>query len=94
MSEEYVCLAEHPDYEIGRFYPYPIREADTKRVIKEIPKGSHLVVKIDGRYHLKHILIAEQFVPNDDPEKKFIVDFKNGNLYDDSIENLIWVKHP
>ena len=38
-----------------------------------------------------HQLVAEIFVPNDDPERKTIVHHKDGNKHFNHWQNLIWV---
>ena len=47
------------------------------------------VVKLEKIY-LKHRIIAEQFLPNDNPEKKTEINHINHNRVDNQITNLEW----
>ena len=40
---------------------------------------------------MKHVLIAKQFIPNDDPEHKVEIDHWNHDPADYHLENLHWV---
>ena len=61
-------VINHPNYEISSAYPHQIRKKSTGRILKECPNDSgYLVVTLDGKTYYKHRIIAEQFIPNDDP---------------------------
>ena len=49
--------------------------------------------KLNGDYNFLsvHKLVAEHFIPN--PDKKPIVDHKNNNTYDSTVNNLQWVTY-
>lgn len=66
-SDEWEPLADHPEFEIQRRFPYPIRDAETKKVIKEF-KLSNGYVRLrleEGKDFLKHRLVANQWICND-----------------------------
>lgn len=89
-DEDYEPLKEFPGYEIGKLYPYPIRKVGTKYQLKEFRRGSYIGVCLNKKIYMKHVLVAKQFLPNDDPENKKEVDHKNHNPFDYKIENLEW----
>ena len=65
---EYIKLTLHPDYEIMREYPFTIRKiADQLTIDEYINKKNNYVYVFLEKPHLKHRIIAEQFIPNDDP---------------------------
>ena len=89
---EFIHLLDFEDYEIYTKYPYPIRRKSTNYVLKTIDDGrGYARVKLHGKDYFKHILLAKQFIPNDDPAHKIQVDHINRNNTDNHISNLRWV---
>ena len=99
MSEtkvvEFVPLLNHEeDYEILNVFPYTIRKKSNHYVIKESLTGAgYFRVVLNKIDYLKHRLIAEQFLHNDDPVNKTEVDHISRDRTDYHIENLRWVTH-
>ena len=97
MSErqviDFVPLFDFEDnYEILNVYPYTIRRKKDHYEISESLNGQGYVqVNLNGHRYRKHILIAKQFIPNDDPENKTEVDHRNRNRSDYHLSNLRWV---
>ena len=91
---EFVEMINHPDYEILNEYPFTIRKKSNHRVVSESDDGKgYIQVALNGKPYRKHRLIAEQFIPNDDPLHKTEVDHINRNRSDNHIENLRWVSN-
>ena len=93
---EFVELVEHPNYEILTVYPFTIRKKSNHYIVSEhYDKDGYLKLHLndsDKRRHcIKHVLIAKQFIPNDDPEHKTMIDHKNKVRDDNHLENLRWV---
>ena len=85
-------LRYHDNYEICSEFPHQIRKKETGRILKEsIHQTGYLVVTLDGKTYYKHRIIAEQFIPNDEPGLKLQVDHINRNRTDNHINNLRWV---
>ena len=89
---EFVPLKDFEnDYEILSQYPYTIRRKSDHFIVKEGNRGKGYVrVSLNGRSYSKHRLIANQFLPNDDPEHKTQVDHKDKHRDNNHIENLRW----
>lgn len=80
------------DYEILNRYPFTIRRRFDKYKITDCEHNlGYVRVWLNGDYYLKHVLIAKQFIPNDDPKNKTEVDHKNRNRSDYRLANLRWV---
>ena len=80
------------DYEILNDYPFTIRRKKDHYEVKEILFNTgYIYVNLHGHPYRKHILIAKQFITNDDPEHKTQVDHKNKNRGDYHLSNLRWV---
>ena len=92
----YETLNDYPNYEIATSYPFIVRNKTTKHVLKETVYNyngddGYPRIKIGDKVIRKHLLIARQFIPNDDPEHLTQVDHINHNRADYHIENLRWV---
>lgn len=80
----------HPNYEVSRMAA--IRSIKTGNLLNPYDDGSgYLRVKLDGENCRLHILVAIAFVPNDDPERKNIVNHKKGKKHDCRASQLEWV---
>ncbi|KAK8893301.1 hypothetical protein M9Y10_021718 [Tritrichomonas musculus] len=88
--DSYIKLNMHPDYEIMENYPHNIRRIKDKNdCVKWFNNKGYEVVKLEKIY-LKHRIIAEQFLLNDNPEKKTEINHINHNRADNQITNLEW----
>ena len=91
-NSKWLPLKGFDDYVIKNYYPYDIKRVSTGHVVKDWPQNTGYVgVHLNNKSFLKHILIARQFIPNDDPKNKRLVDHKNKNRADYHISNLRWV---
>ena len=86
------CVVDS-DYEIFTEYPYQIRKKSNKRIVKEsiMPTG-YIQCNLNRKTYYKHRIIAEQFIPNPDPNKNQ-VDHIDRNPLNNNILNLRWVSH-
>ena len=88
------CVCDN-DYEIYTEYPYQIRRKSNKRIISEYidksKNNGYIRCSLNNKNKYKHKIIAEQFIPNDDPINKIEVDHINNIRTDNRIENLRWV---
>ena len=88
----YIELIDHPDYEIMTEFPFTIRrKSDHYEISESFNKGGYIQVHLNYKTYRKHILIAKQFIPNDDPEHKTQVDHINHDRSDYHLSNLRWV---
>ena len=91
QTDEWVELNNHPDYEINVNYPHQIRNIKTKRINKEsLQNNGYIHISLNNKPYLKHRIIAEQFIENDDPENKTEIDHINTIRDDNHIQNLRW----
>ena len=93
---EYETLHDYPNYEIATTFPFIVRNKTTKHVLKENiynydGNDGYPRITINDKVIRKHILIAKQFIPNDDPEHLTEIDHINHDRTDYHIENLRWV---
>ncbi|KAK8847303.1 hypothetical protein M9Y10_019890, partial [Tritrichomonas musculus] len=87
----YEPLKVNNDYEILNEYPFTIRRKSDHFKPSESYDNGYIRVNLNGKTVYKHRLIAEQFIPNDDPEHKTQVDHINHDRSDYHIKNLRWV---
>ena len=83
------------DYVIANEFPNQIKRISTGRIIKEHINNDgyvHLNLNVDGKQKTvkKHRIVAQTFVPNDDPINKTEVDHLNHDRTDNHISNLRW----
>ena len=88
---EYIQLTLLPDYEIMIDYPNTIRKISDKKIVDEYinKKNGYVYVFLDNPY-LKHRIIAQQFIQNDDPNNKIDINHINHVRSDNHINNLEW----
>ena len=88
----YVPLKGYDDYEIETEYPHTIRRISNGFIPSEsYNNDGYIQIHLNRETQLKHRLIANQFIPNDDPLHKTHVDHRNKHRYDNRISNLRWV---
>ena len=85
------CVLDN-EYEISIVYPHAIRNKRTGKIVAEcMTNDGHINVNLNGHTYGKHVVIATQWIHNDDPINKTQVDHKNKHGDDNRIENLRWV---
>ena len=92
--KQYEGLRYHQDYEICTTYPYEVRNIHTIQVIDETfnENNGYYYIKLYEKLYPKHLIIAHQWLHNDDPVYKDRIEHINGNKADNHIENLRWVE--
>ena len=88
---EFVELKDIPDYEILNKYPFTIRKKGNHYEVKESLVNGYPRISLNKKSYKKHILIAKQFLPNNDAEHKTQLDHINRRRDDYHLENLRWV---
>ena len=88
QAAEFVQLKGYDDYEILSVYPFTIRRKDNHYEVSEFNDNGYISVYLNRRKIRKHVLIANQFIPNDDPEHKIVVDHINRDTTDYHLSNL------
>ena len=81
------------DYKIYNCYPYPIKKISNDKIIKESlsKKDGYVQISLNGQHNQKHIIVAKQFIRNDDRKNKPIVDHIDRNRVNYNVSNLRWV---
>lgn len=90
---EFETLKNHTDYEIAiNNDSYIIRKKSNQRILKETTDNSngYKVVTLNKKKCYVHRIVAEQWIKNDDPENKTVVDHINHIRTDNRISNLRW----
>ena len=91
-SEQTIEFVPLKDYEILNQYPFTIRRKDNHYVIKEsINNSGYPSVNLNCKKINKHIIVAKQFIPNDDPLNKTQIDHINKDRTDYHLSNLRYV---
>ena len=81
------------DYEIQKEFPFVIKNKKTGRILKDTINKTlgYVQVKLNGKSVRKHVILAKQFIPNDDPEHKTQVDHISHDRADNRLQNLRWI---
>jgi len=92
-TERWIDISNFNNYQV---HPtLGIRNKKTGRLLKGRTWLGYPRVTLmsDGKKHeIKiHRIVAEHFIKNPDPENKLIVNHKNGNRIDFSVNNLEWM---
>lgn len=83
-------VSGHPNYEVNRMGQ--VRNKRTKKLLKPYDDGKgYLRVTLDGKCCRLHILVAIEFIPNDAPDIKTVVNHKRGKKHDCRASQLEWV---
>ena len=85
--------------EMGNVFPY-IQNTKTMKVLSLTSTDYYGYVKCNitlpskqGIFIVMHRIVSEAFIENDMPNKKKLVDHKNGDGLDYRVKNLRWVTH-
>ena len=85
--------------EMGNAFPY-IQNTKTMKVLSLTSTDYYGYVKCNitlpskqGIFIAMHRIVSEAFIENDMPDKKILVDHKNGDGLDYRVKNLRWVTH-
>mgnify|MGYP001048022363 CR=1 FL=1 len=83
------------DYEIMNEYPFMIRNRKTGNILKEFKRinnidNDYICVCLNTKIYPKHVLIAKQYILNDDPINNTIIDHINRDKTDYHLDNLRW----
>ena len=91
-QSNWVSLKIDSDYEICNDYPYQIRRKSNGYIIDEWEnqKSKYIQIKLNGKLYYKHVVVATQWIENDDPEHKVEVEHRNRIRTDYHVENLCW----
>ena len=75
-------LIDDEDYEISTEFPFPIRRKSNGNIVKESIDKGYYRLHLNQKKYYKHIIVAKQFIENDDPINKTCVDHINRNKLD------------
>lgn len=85
------CVVDN-EFEIFTEYPHAIRRKGSDKLVSVcVSNNGYEMVHLNSLFSPLHRVIAQQFIPNDDPLHKNQVDHKNHIKTDNRIENLRWV---
>lgn len=86
--EEWRYIEGRTDVMVSNLGNIKVQKKSGKWVPGRIFKDNYIYAKDVGRYCSLHRLIAKAFIPN--PENKPIINHKDGNKYNNNVNNLEW----
>lgn len=91
-GEEWRDITGHENYQVSNFGR--VRNIETGRILKLHDVGRNRKYKRvgleDGKYYLVHRLVAQEFIPNTDPEHLTQVNHKDEDPSNNHSDNLEW----
>ena len=91
-ENEFVILNEFPKYVIQKDYPHVIKNIKTGHEMKPyLRKDGYFGIRLSGKNHLLHRVIAKQFIPN--PNGYKFVDHISRDKTDNHLSNLRFCTH-
>jgi hypothetical protein len=93
MTErEFIELNNHKDYVITTEFPWVIRRKRDGKIVSQFTHNAgYYAVKLNGKLHLLHRVIAEQFIPKPDDFDE--VDHCDRCRTNNKLSNLRWISH-
>lgn len=89
---EWRTIIEHPDYEVSEFGD--VRNKKTGRILKQfVGTRGGLMLTIDHATVYVHRLVADAFIPNEDPNYWTDVIHLDGDKQNNEVDNLRWATH-
>ncbi|KAA6357670.1 MAG: hypothetical protein EZS28_046803, partial [Streblomastix strix] len=90
---EFVTLKVNNEFEISTQEPWVIRRKEDGFIPKfSYTNNGYLQAAFGGQKYNLHRQVADQYVANDDPITKTLIEHKNGVKTDNSIGNLRWTE--
>lgn len=92
MEEKWTTITKNNNYELNE--SGDVRNRKTGRILTGgiNNRGYRTVhIKHSDKPEFVHRLVAETFIPNDDPSRKKDVNHKDGNKLNNHVSNLEWV---
>lgn len=89
---EWRTIIDHPDYEVSEYGD--VRNIRTGRVLNPFVGGSGgQMLTLDNTTVYVHRLVADAFIPNNDPDYWTVVIHVDGNKRNNNVDNLRWGTH-
>ena len=92
VDDDWEELKVDNDYLICKAFPHQIKRKSNGRIVSEsISNKGYIQMNLNGKTSLKHVIVANQWLENDDPEQKTQVDHINHDTTDYHLINLRWI---
>lgn len=88
MEEIYKTIEKHPNYEVSNLGNIRYKDSKHKKHLSLV--RDRYMVSLNGKSYYVHIIVAEAFVVNLNPNKYFYVNHKDENPLNNKANNLEW----